>query len=259
MQHPVIPSSVATAIAPAAWPQLQILLRHPDFIVCYKPAGLSFHSEQGPGMVVLAEALYGQPLFAVHRLDKTTSGLLLLATHAQSAARFTAMFSAHQIEKYYLALSHTKGKRKQGWVKGDMQPARRGAWKLLPTMTQPAVSYFYSFGWPAQQTVTMVTDATPQPRIFMVKPFSGKTHQVRVALKSNGSPILGDSLYQAQPADRVYLHAFGLRFQYQGQEFALTTAAIEGEWFASAELQQWLATAMPQPWALDWPSWQTAS
>jgi tRNA pseudouridine32 synthase/23S rRNA pseudouridine746 synthase len=252
MQRQPGSATAAASLDLTAWPQLQILHRHPDFIVCYKPAGLSFHSEQGPGMVVLAEALYGKPLYAVHRLDKTTSGLLLLATHPHSAARFTAMFSAHDIEKYYLALSLSKGKRKQGWVKGDMQPARRGAWKLLPSMLQPAVSYFFSFAWPVLRDNG---DALPRvyPRVYMVKPFSGKTHQVRVALKSNGSAILGDSLYQATSADRVYLHAFGLKFHYQGDDFAFTTAAVEGEWFAKPELQHWLASTMHAPWTLPWP------
>ncbi|MDP5206394.1 pseudouridine synthase, partial [Alishewanella sp. SMS9] len=64
-----------------------------DFVVINKPAGLSFHSEEGPGVVAIAEQQLGEKLFAVHRLDKVTSGLLLLARNAVAAAEFTQLFS----------------------------------------------------------------------------------------------------------------------------------------------------------------------
>lgn len=226
----------------------QLLLRHADFVLVDKSAGVSFHSEDGPGLVVAVEQALGQKLYAVHRLDKVTSGLLLLATSAQAAARFTALFSARQIDKYYLALSLEKPKQKQGWIKGDMQPARRGAYKLCSSMADPALTYFISTGFDGVNT------GLPQgARAFLLKPYSGKTHQLRVALKSQGAAIAGDALYQGAPADRVYLHAYALRFDWLGESYQFVCPPTQGEFFAAPALKEKIATAWASPWTLAFP------
>lgn len=215
----------------------------PDFVVLDKAAGQSFHSDDGAGLVVKAEAALGYPLFAVHRLDKVTSGLIILARSSAAAAALTQSFTQHQIEKYYLALAKSKPAKKQGWVKGDMVPARRGAWKLLPTQTNPAVSYFFSQGF-----------AELDFRAFLIKPFSGKTHQIRVALKSVGAPILGDALYQGSDADRVYLHAYALRFNWQGTETQYVLPPQQGAHF-NVLAQQAVMAEWAKPWQLTWPGY----
>lgn len=220
---------------------LQIVDQTPDFVVFNKPAGLSFHSEEGPGLVVLAEQQLGEKLYAVHRLDKITSGLIILARSSHAAAELTRQFSQRQIEKFYLALSSQKPLKKQGWVKGDMQPARRGAWRLMAATQQPAVTYFVSQGY---QNLPF--------RAFLLRPFTGKTHQLRVALKSQGAPILGDSLYGAQAADRVYLHAYALALEYAGVRYQYSLLPDSGAQFAALLAdglpEQWL-----QPWLYPWP------
>lgn len=214
-----------------------------DFVVLNKAPGVSFHSEDGPGLVVLAAQQLGYALFAVHRLDKVTSGLIVLARSSEAAAALSQLFSAHAIEKYYLALSLTKPAKKQGWVKGDMHVARRGSWKLLPSQQQPAVSYFMSQGF-----------ADLPFRAFLIKPFSGKTHQIRVALKSVGAAILGDTLYGAAKADRVYLHAYGLRFSLKGNTFEYLQPPLLGSYFQ--QLLQQPVNAWAKPWQLDWPAYK---
>lgn len=212
-----------------------------DFVLLNKAAGISFHSEDGPGLVVLAEKQLGYKLYPVHRLDKVTSGLILLARTSEVASELTQLFSHHQVEKYYLALSLSKPAKKQGWVKGDMTPARRGAWKLLSSQHNPAVSYFISRGF----------ENLPF-RAFLVKPYSGKTHQIRVALKSAGAAIAGDALYQGSTADRVYLHAYALRFCLYNTEYAYVQLPTEGilyqQLMQSDALSDWA-----QPWQLNWP------
>jgi len=106
---------------------LTVIAEHSDFYVIEKPAGLNFHSEEGPGFVVLAEQQLSEKLFAVHRLDKVTSGLIILARSSQAAAEFTRLFTAHEVDKFYLALSDAKPKKKQGWIKGDMAKSRRSS------------------------------------------------------------------------------------------------------------------------------------
>lgn len=214
----------------------QIIAQTADFVVLHKAAGNSFHSDDGPGVVVLAEQLLAEKLYAVHRLDKVTSGLLLLAKHPAAAAMLTQQFTERAIEKYYLALSATKPSKKQGWVKGDMQPARRGAWRLLPTQQQPAKTYFISRGF----------EQLPF-RAFLLRPFTGKTHQLRVALKSLGAPILGDALYSGTAADRVYLHAYALQFSLSGRQYRFVCPPEQGTYFA-----QLFATGLPQIWAAPW-------
>ena len=226
----------------------RLLFRHADFVVVDKAAGVSFHSEDGPGLVVAVEAALGQKLYAVHRLDKVTSGLLLLATSPQAAARFTAMFSARLVNKFYLALSLSKPKQKQGWVKGDMQPARRGAYKLTNTLHNPALTYFLSAGFDGS-----ATELPEGARLFLLKPYSGKTHQLRVALKSQGAAIAGDALYQGAPADRVYLHAYALAFDWQGEQHQFVCPPTQGGWFNSSAVRQKLTTAWAQPWTLAFP------
>lgn len=219
-----------------------------DFVVLDKTPGVSFHSEDGAGLVVQAAAELGYALFAVHRLDKVTSGLILFAKSSAAAAVLSELFASRQIQKFYLALSTGKVAKKQGWVKGDMAPARRGAYKLLSSMQNPAISYFISHGF------NEATELPPRCRLYLIKPFTGKTHQIRVALKSVSAPILGDELYQADPADRVYLHAYALSFLYQGQHYQYRLAPTAGLLFQSQAVQQQLQSNWLEPWSLLWPT-----
>ncbi len=216
-----------------------LLYEHPDFILINKPSGISFHSDNGPGIVVIMQTALQRKLYAVHRLDKMTSGLLLLATSSEAAARFTNMFETRQIEKYYLAISLRKPKKKQGWIKGDMAASRRGSYKLLPTCNAPAVTQFIS------------TALRTHERLFLVKPHTGKTHQIRVALKSLGAPIAGDIRYansaEATKEERGYLHAYALHFSYQERPFYFTCKPDKSERFLSNEFQKAL-NLYAHPW-----------
>ncbi|MCL1144228.1 TIGR01621 family pseudouridine synthase [Shewanella gaetbuli] len=221
----------------------QIVSQHPDFIVINKAANVHFHSQDGSaGVVAQVERELNIKLFAVHRLDTPTSGLIILAKSAQAANRFTQMFTQHQVQKYYLALASGKPKKKQGWVIGDMAKSRRSMYKLLRTKENPAITQFFSLS---------VGEGL---RAYLLKPLSGKTHQLRVALASIGVPILGDELYGKHPSDRCYLHAYQLIFNYQDTEYQFSQPPVQGEHFSLGKLphilqQQWLA-----PNDLPWPS-----
>jgi tRNA pseudouridine32 synthase/23S rRNA pseudouridine746 synthase len=217
-----------------------------DFLVIYKKPDTSFHSESGePGLFEFCKQQQGlSELYPVHRLDKVTSGLLVMAKTAQANIALTAAFRARKIEKYYLALSAKKPTKKQGLIKGDMAAARRGAFKLLTTQENPAITQFFS------------TSIAPGRRLFIVKPHTGKTHQIRVALKSIGAPIMGDLLYadvaSNSEIDRVYLHAYSLGFELTGKQYRYTVLPREGEYFGddyfSVGMEGWC-----EPWLLAWP------
>ena len=203
--------------------KLDIVYQTDDFIIIYKPCGLSVHKDQSKiGLTTLLAEQLGVPqVWLVHRLDKVTSGLLILALNAESAAEFFRLFSEHHIQKTYLALSNQKPKKKQGLIVGDMQKARNGAWKLCQSKENPAITRFES------------VSCEPNLRLFILKPQTGKTHQLRVAMKSLGSPILGDALYgkKTEKIDRTYLHAARLQFEFKGQAFDVFIPPKEGEWW----------------------------
>ncbi|MBY5993372.1 TIGR01621 family pseudouridine synthase [Ferrimonas balearica] len=209
----------------------KILHSHPDFLLVDKPAGVHFHSQTGSaGLVAQLAEETGEALYPVHRLDTPTSGLLLLARSPAAAAALTERFTEHKVEKRYLALSAHKPKKKQGTVKGGMAKARRGAWKLVPGQTQFAVTQFVSHS------------LRPGVRAFLLRPRSGRTHQIRVALKSLGAPILGDGLYGGAEADRTYLHALGLAFEWQGERLSFWCPPTQGALWGdelSPLLEQW--------------------
>lgn len=205
--------------------EFSVVFQNNDFVVVNKADNVNFHSEKPlpeltdvqeqrgmPGLAVLvAEFLQLEQIYPVHRLDKMTSGLVVFALNNSAASEFGRMFANREIEKYYLALAIGKPKKKQGWVKGDMQPARRGSWKLLSSQDNPAITQFISIS------------VEPGLRCYLIKLHTGKTHQIRVALKSLGVPVLGDKRYQnvkiAQEEDRGYLHAFAIRFDFNGESY----------------------------------------
>ncbi|WKE64105.1 TIGR01621 family pseudouridine synthase [Gallaecimonas kandeliae] len=187
----------------------ELLLDHPRFVVVNKCAPMSFHAEEGPGFFVAVEEALCCKLWPVHRLDKVTTGLILFARDAAAAALLGQAFEQHQVQKCYLALSDKKPSKKQGLIKGDMAKARRGAWRLLRSAQNPAVTRFDS---------ESLGDGL---RLYRLWPQTGKTHQLRVAMKSLGAPILGDELYGGSPYQRTCLHAYALRFKAFGEEFEL--------------------------------------
>lgn len=202
---------------------LNICFEHPDFVVINKPAGISVHKdEQAVGFTEqIAKQLGLEKVWLVHRLDKITSGLLILAKNKATAVAFYQLFKSHQVQKTYWALSDKKPKKKQGKIVGDMEKSRNGSWKLCHSKENPAITQFHS------QAIA------PNLRWFVLQPKTGKTHQLRVAMKSLGSAILGDSRYAGSPSDRVYLHAYQLEFTYQGEAFCLQALPTSGQHWAN--------------------------
>lgn len=228
-----------------------VVFEHDDFLVLSKHQGVCVHCEPGQvGLIAqLKQDLQYETLLPVHRLDKVTSGLLMCAKNHDAASTLSQLFQRRQIEKYYLAMSDQKPKKKQGLIQGDMEKSRRGSWKLCHSTVNPAITQFFSYGLGSGQ------------RLFVLKPKTGKTHQIRVALKSIGAPIFGDRLY-GHPyalALGIYLHAYALKFMYQQKEYVFVdepkgwkeSSLREG--FAES-LTQGIAQCDQKPWLLPWPT-----
>jgi tRNA pseudouridine32 synthase/23S rRNA pseudouridine746 synthase len=211
---------------------ITIIHNHADWVIVNKPTGISMQHEQGDISTlnlqqrVLAEVKKIEAnitrLWPVHRLDKATSGLVIFAKSAAAAATFGELFSQHNVEKHYVAIALGKPKKKQGWVKGDMEKGRNGSWLLTRTQLNPASTYFTSTALEAEQNMAK--------RLYLIQPKTGKTHQIRVALKSLGCAILGDQRYKGAAADRCYLHAFSLSFNWQDHVMNFICEPEFGEW-----------------------------
>lgn len=238
----------------------ELIDQNNDFILINKTSGINFHDEGDINSGLfnqVKESMNLTELYPVHRLDKLTSGLLLFAKNKLTANRFLTLFNEHKIEKYYLALSDKKPKKKQGTIKGDMAKSRRGSWKLLRQIENPAISQFFSFG--LGQIKNDVTEqlnrekANKNIRLFIIKPHSGKTHQIRVALNSVSSPILGDDLYGGEPSDRGYLHAYALRFILNDVSYEYVLTPNSGTYFIDLCVQSSIKEKLLTPWNLSWP------
>lgn len=225
---------------------IPIIAQNRDFIVVNKPAGLNFHSEESAGLVVLVQQQLGcEQIYPVHRLDKMTSGLVIFALNKATAQRFQTLFEARKIEKFYLAISDQKPKKKQGWIKGDMVSARRGSWMLTKTQINPAITQFIS------------VLIRPSERLYLLKPITGKTHQLRVAMKSLSAPICGDARYadseRAKQEDRGYLHAYALRFELEGKQFEFVCLPDSGKRCLETE-----CTCLLTEWSAPWSCFKSA-
>ncbi|BAJ04208.1 TIGR01621 family pseudouridine synthase [Shewanella violacea] len=219
----------------------QIIADEDDFLVIAKSPNVHFHSQDGSaGVMASLEQDLAIKLYSVHRLDSLTSGLLLFAKSSRAAAEFTELFTQHKIQKYYVALATGKPKKKQGWVVGDMAKSRRSMYKLLRTTENPALTQFFS------QSVAEGL------RLYLLKPLSGKTHQLRVALASLGVPILGDHLYGGAESDRGYLHAFSLSFSFRGKDYRYLSYPSQGEQFTAVDTKKQLQI-WSEPEKLAWP------
>lgn len=190
--------------------------------------------------MLLQQQLGTEQLYLVHRLDKITSGLMVFAKSSAAASVLAQQFSDRTVSKFYLAVSAAKPKRKQGLVSGDMAKARRGSWKLLKRAINPAITQFVS------------CSLKPGFRLFLLKPTTGKTHQIRVALKSEGAPILGDLTYGGVKADRTYLHAYSLAFSFAGEQYSYINFPEQGEFFDEPALAT-IKANYSRPSEIDWP------
>lgn len=191
---------------------IEIIDETNNFIIINKAVGIGFHNEKDQiGLLNQLAKQTNQDLFSVHRLDKVTSGLLIFAKNKITAQKLGKHFRENKIHKLYLAIADSKPKKKQGTVKGDLDKARRGAWKLSHSLNNPSITQFFSYS------------IIPGKKLYILKPLTGKTHQLRVVMKSLGVPILGDTLYGGAVSDRVYLHAYNLVFELNKKIYKYTT------------------------------------
>lgn len=239
-----------TASQEPTQPSISILYEDDSILAIHKPPFLPFHQrgeEQGVmhALRTMAQkdpSLQWDTLHPAHRLDAVVSGIMLFAKSPEAARELGRVFSERIAQKYYVALAHRKPNKKQGRIMGDMQKSRRGSWKLTRGRENPAVTFFTSTSIPARR---------PGLRMYILQPKTGKTHQLRVAMKSLGSPILGDVMYAqsdaAKQEERTYLHACCIRFPFGTKTIEISCPPTYGEEFQTEEF-----TEAWESWLEEW-------
>lgn len=186
---------------------LEIVYEDNDCIVINKPVGILTHSKgaYNPEATVatwLSARIKGideERAGIVHRLDRATSGVMILAKNADSLSWLQKQFSQRRTKKQYIAI--TQGIFKQLEAEIDM-PIERNPKK-------PQTFRVGSNGKSASTTYKVI-DSSNKYSFVRLRPFTGRTHQLRVHLAQLGHPIVGDQLYGGERADRLYLHAESL-------------------------------------------------
>lgn len=204
---PVI-ESTNVLIAPKTQPE--ILYQDKNVIVINKPAGLVVHPSNKSNQSSVAAAFASEtsdddPLRPgiVHRLDKDTSGVMILARNTKTKAFLQAQFKDRAVEKTYLALVQGHLKSPTARIELPLERSKKNPEKMIVSRAgKPAISQY--------ETVTEY----PKFTLVKIQLLTGRTHQIRAHFAHIGHPVVGDKLYgsQAMPQGlkRQFLHASSL-------------------------------------------------
>jgi tRNA pseudouridine32 synthase/23S rRNA pseudouridine746 synthase len=193
-------------------PAGRLLYRDGLILVIDKPAGLPVHPGPGGGPTLadyLDELRFGLPRRPeiAHRLDRATSGCLILGRHRKALARLGRLFAAGAIEKVYWAVVRGAPSAGDGVI--DLPLMRRspdrGWWMQVDPQGEPALTRYRVLGQGSGRTW------------LELRPVTGRTHQIRVHLSAIGCPIEGDPIYGDAARDALLcLHAESVRVPLQG-------------------------------------------
>jgi 23S rRNA pseudouridine1911/1915/1917 synthase len=216
----VEPADSAPLQATAEEIPLTVLYEDSDVVAIDKPAGMVVHSGAGVHSGTLVNALlhrFGSLSRAagelrpgiVHRLDRYTSGVLLVAKNDAAHQRLAEQFASRQVEKNYLALVHGSIKQERGLIEKPIARDPRQRVRMTARLVHGRAA------WSEYHVLRRFHGFT----FLEVRIGTGRTHQIRVHLASIGHPVVGDRLYGA-PASisggptlpRFFLHAHRIRF-----------------------------------------------
>jgi 23S rRNA pseudouridine1911/1915/1917 synthase len=208
-----VPPPQSSQLAPEAIP-LNIIYEDKDLIVVDKPAGLTVHPAPGHYSHTLVNALLahipglssGEPARPgiVHRLDKDTSGLIIVAKNQTAHMKLADQFKNRTVTKVYQALVQGRLTPEQGIIEADIGRDPRARKRMaVVTSGRPARTEYKVLQYLANYT------------LLEVKPRTGRTHQIRVHLAAIGFPVVGDATYGARSSylSRQFLHAYKLGFR----------------------------------------------
>ncbi|HEY5574305.1 MAG TPA: RluA family pseudouridine synthase [Anaerolineales bacterium] len=217
-----IPPPQPSELIPEAIP-LDVVFENQDVLVVNKPAGMVVHPAAGhhSGTLVHAALAHAPDIEGVggekrpgvvHRLDKNTSGLILLAKNDFAHRWLQDQFRSRQVEKTYLALVDGAPPTPRGRIEAAIgrDTRQRQTMTVLPSgKGRAATTEYYT------------RQSFPHHTLLEVHPITGRTHQIRVHLAFLGCPVAGDTVYghrrPSLPIERHFLHASRLVIRLPGQ------------------------------------------
>ncbi|OGO40338.1 MAG: pseudouridine synthase [Chloroflexi bacterium RBG_16_57_8] len=216
-----LPPPTPTTLFPEAIP-VDIVYEDDDLLVVDKPAGLTVHPAPGHPDHTLANAILSllpqldtgdwQRPGIVHRLDKDTSGLIIVAKNAQAHENLTDQFKQRAVDKVYVTLVQGHPTPQEGSIEAPIGRDRSHRERMAITDEE--------HGREARTNYRVIRHVG-QYSLLEVKPETGRTHQIRVHLAAVGHPVVGDRVYGVKVPflDRQFLHAarIGFRLPSTGQ------------------------------------------
>jgi 23S rRNA pseudouridine1911/1915/1917 synthase len=230
-----IPASQPADLMPEPIP-LDIVFENDDLLVINKPAGMVVHPAAGHAHGTLVHAALAhapemegiggeQRPGVVHRLDKNTSGLILLAKNDAAQRALMNQFINRTVHKSYLALVDGRPPTPSGRVEtpiGRHAVQRKQMAVVAPGKGRQAITEYHSL------------ENFPEHTLLEVHPITGRTHQIRIHMDFLGCPVTGDTVYGRRkaslPLDRHFLHAHRITLRLPGEEEPRTfEAPLPGE------------------------------
>ena len=227
---PAFPAAVVP-VPPGAVPELDILYADPALIIVNKPADLAVHAGAGSTTTTLIDALLARfPDLVqmaepdglvrpgiVHRLDKGTSGVMAVGRTPHAKAELSRQFMERTVRKLYLAVvrGHPAGEEFTVERPLGRHPSDRVRMSIRSRKPRPAITHVRVIARFGQ-----ARDPSSTASLLLVRPQTGRTHQIRVHLAASGHPCLGDPLYGrgGKPAgvefSRQALHALILELDH---------------------------------------------
>lgn len=218
---------------------LEIVYEDDDVLVVNKPAGIITHPAINEPNHTLANALVARypnlvgvgesPLRPgiVHRLDKGTSGLLIVAKNQEAFLFIKKQFLDREVKKKYLALVEGVPEEREGVIDFDIRPSKQHRLKRVAIRPRTDITYGGSLA-PTDADETLKKRSVRAAKtlyktrqtfgdkyaLLEVAPQTGRTHQIRVHLSAIGHPVAGDRLYgsRSKLLRRQFLHAYSLEF-----------------------------------------------
>jgi 23S rRNA pseudouridine1911/1915/1917 synthase len=204
---------------------LTLVYEDEHLLVVDKPAGMVVHPAPGHSGGTLVNALlaYVPELAAtdsqrpgiVHRLDRDTSGLILVARNERVRRALQRLFKERQVTKAYLALLHGDLQPAWGRIEAPIgrDPRHRQRMAVLPGGREALTEYHVR-----EQLAHEGVRVTGRYSLVEAQPHTGRTHQIRVHFASIGHPVVADDVYgrrdSSLPLDRQFLHAWRLSFRH---------------------------------------------
>lgn len=208
MNKPTALASIAgRSRLPRMIPPLDVLFEDGDLLAVNKPSGLLTEggADREDDLEQAAARHVGKPVCCCHRLDRLTSGVVLLRKNGRCKAELAALFEKRQVRKSYWALVEGVWSPRIRRIETQIAPLGSGQWANVASGGKPAVSTFRILAHSAEHDLTWLN--------VLLK--TGRTHQARLHCLKGGCPIIGDPVYGSkQPATYFGLHARELRFRH---------------------------------------------